>query len=117
MTQTTTYNAYELARMAECMSPDSLDSPGAQFLLRIQDDYNEAVEEDYWNEDETPHEIADNAVPVYTHQMWLTFVDLGAYQEDPSELGYENDDMDKAGSACLYLIAQRLVYALAKDEA
>jgi hypothetical protein len=33
-------------------------------------------------------EIADYCVPVYTHNLWVTFVDLAAYSEDVSDLGY-----------------------------
>lgn len=115
MDATETLNAYQLARLAECPGPDSLTSHGARFLERVQDDYREAVEDERYDDD-TAHEIADGAVPIYTHEMWLTFVDLCAYQEDPSELGYDGSDMDKDGSACLYIIAQRLVYALHAED-
>lgn len=108
---TETRTVWQLARMAECLDPDSTESPGARFLDRIESDYNERVEDGSYDED-TAHEIADGAVPIYTHEMWLTFVDLGAYQEDPSDLGYEEGDMDKAGAVCLYMIAHRLVHAL-----
>ena len=116
MTATETLNAYQLARLADCMDPDSHTSPGAQFLERVQDDYRERVEDGSYDEDETPHEIADGAVPIYTHKLWETFTDLGAYQEDPSELGAESDDMTRAAGVCLYMIAERLVRALAEQD-
>ena len=40
------------------------------------------------------------------------FVDLGAYHEDPSELGADTSDMEEAAKTCLYLIADRLIVAL-----
>ena len=107
MPATETLNPYELANMADCSNPDSQESPGARFLLSVQDDYRERVEDGYYDEDDSPHEIADGAVPVYTHNLWQTFTDLGAYNEDPSELGVESDDMTSAAGVCLYMIAAR----------
>lgn len=110
-----THTPYALARLAECASPDSLDSPGARFLASVADavadhiDYNEGA----WDDDDA-HEIADGAVPVYTHERWQVFVDLAAYQEDPSEWG-EITDMTEAAAVCLYMIAERLACAVAAE--
>ena len=112
---TDTYTPYQLARLADCLEPDSPESPGAKFLERVADDYREAVEYGY-DADESPHEIADNAVPVYTHARWETFTDLGAYQEDVTELGATGDDLTQCAAVALYMIAERLVRALADED-
>jgi hypothetical protein len=108
----TAYTAWQLARLADCLDPDSTESPGAAFLDGVEADYWERREDDDYDADDTPHEIADAAVPVYTHDLWATFVDLGAYQQDPSELGADVSDMTQCASVALYMIAARLVRAL-----
>lgn len=121
---------WHLANLAGCASPDRGDgigvtpaldpmptpSPGAEMLRRVEDAYREAVE--YagdvceWDADDGPHEIADGAPSLYTAEMWRQFADLGAWTEDPTELGFEGSEMDKGADICLYLIADRLVRAL-----
>lgn len=113
---------YSLAAPAGTYSPDSETSPGAQFLTGIASDVagqiayrlndGEPFDLDEFN-DSDRHEIADSAVPIYTAEMWATFVDLGAWQEDPSELGFDASDMEQAAKVCLYMIAERLASELA----
>lgn len=114
---TSELNAYRLAGMAECASPDSPDSPGVRFLLRVASDFAERVADGEEYDDDAAydmaHEVADAAVPIYTHERWVTFVDLAAYNEDPSELGADASDMTELAGVCLYLIAERLVRVLA----
>jgi len=109
-------SAFNLAGDAECASPDTSDSPGADFLKGVRDsvlDQWESVDDIHEpNYAGTVHEIADAAVPIYTHNMWSAFVDLAAYQEDPTELGVNGSDMGQAAGVCLYMIAERLAYAL-----
>jgi hypothetical protein len=117
-------NAFQLARLADCSSPDTLESAGARFLLGVQEDVAETV--DYYTDGSTDdqrtedsHEIANNAVPIYTHDLWLTFVDLGAYNEDLDEVcfpwGNLQDDSENYPHTALYLIAERLATALLDD--
>jgi hypothetical protein len=103
--------SYALAGMADALCPDAQDSPGAQFLEGVRDAVAEAIEYGQ-DSDDARHEIADGAVPIYTHERWLTFVDLGAYFEDLDELGGPSGDMTQDAAAALYLIASRLVAAL-----
>lgn len=113
---------HSLAAPADTYSPDSETSPGAVFLMRVRNDVAEHIayrledegsfDLDTFN-DEDRHEIADSAVPIYTAEMWATFVDLGAWQEDPSELGFDASDMEQAAKVCLYMIAERLASDLA----
>lgn len=118
-------NAFELARLAECGHPDAIDSAGAEFLASVlrafiemaedvePEDFDREVIEDYSG---IRHQAIDGSVPFITHQVWATFTDLAAYQEDPSELGYGTDgviEMERLAQVCLYLIADRLGAALA----
>lgn len=113
-------NAYELARVAEVQSPDSLESPGALFLLSVQD----AVTEHLTYEQSIGHEystvvggsmIADDCVTTLeshgTYGKWQAFVDLLAFQEDTSDLGAP-EDMNQGADWALYMIAERLAVAL-----
>lgn len=107
-TETRTLSAYELAGMAGCPSPDSLTSPGARFLDGIAAHVLESRDE---GEDAAAY-IADAAVPVYTCDIWATFTDLAAWQEDLSELGDDGRDLTKSASLALYVIAERLASVL-----
>jgi len=118
------HNVFQLATLADCYSPDSDDSPGAAFLARVARDVADRVNEEAGTDvirdlvsdltEDGAHEIADSAVPIYTHERWQAFVDLGAYNEDTREFGAMDDLTDAAGIA-LYLIAERLVRALAEE--
>lgn len=96
--------------MAGVASPDSPDSPGAEWLMLV-----ERAAGDIERDEDGISETADAIVPVYTHQRWLVFVDLAAYQEDPSGLGADTSDMTAAAGVALYMIAERLLTALLED--
>lgn len=121
-----TYTTWSLASMADCASPDHHDgigfdyptdppapSPGAHFLRRVADGVAEAIEYGA-DPDEVPYDVADACVPIYTSEVWATFVDLGAYMEDPTELG-PISDMGDAATVCLYMIGERLASAILAD--
>lgn len=113
---TITHTAYDLARMAGVASPDLPTSPGAAWLEQIAaslDDYEWDNDNGSDNSD-TISEMANNIVPIYTHNKWSVFVDLCAYQEDISEFG-EFDDMERASSLALLVIAERLATALVAE--
>lgn len=130
----TNYTTYQLSRLAECGDPDVPDytsfphhqgephaepSPGAQFLHLVANDLEDAKERIASGEDrgDVVHELADADVPVYTHEMWKTFVDLTAYNEDISGYGgYFGDDLNKAAGVALFMIAERLLNALLDAE-
>lgn len=108
-------SAFMLANDADCFSPDTDDSSGAEFLRGVRDDVLEAVKSDRLAEEDASdvaHEVADGRVPIYTHDLWSTFVDLGAYQEDPTEVGEGWKDIEQCARVSLYLIADRLAHAL-----
>ncbi len=109
------YTVYSLANLADCAGPDSDSSPGSQFLSGVVDDIRERVTDGTFDED-SASEIADSAVPIYTRDVWSTFVDLAAYNEDPSELvDTSRVDMEQSAKLCLYMIAERLVYTIAEE--
>lgn len=112
---TSTFNAYELASMADCASPDSEDSYGGKFLLGVQRDTAEHVANG--GDADDLHEIADAAPHTYTYQKWQEFVDLAAWNEDLDELGGLSscESMEKAAGLSLYLIAHRLAAALIEE--
>src|SRR5690606_2396909 len=87
-----------------------------RFLLRVQDSARELVEDAKPDEDLTDaiHERADAAVPIYTHDMWATFVDLAAYEEVVTEYG-PIEDMGQAAQVALYMIAERLLSTLVEE--
>lgn len=110
-----TTTPWQLARIAGCSDPDSATSPGAVFLLDIA---AAVAERDQYPDDDSDAaaEIADGAVPVYTAEVWRVFVDLGAWQEDATELGADASDMEQCAKVCLYLIAERLAGALIAEQ-
>lgn len=127
MTETDKLTAYRLAHMAGCGDPDSRESVGAQWLLSIATDVPEIRERITQGDDvgDLVDQYADDAVPIYTHQMWITYVDLCAYNEDVTELvdydGLANPDgagrygAGKLAAIALYLIAGRLLHALIEE--
>ncbi len=110
---TETLNAYQLARLAECAEPDTDESPGAVWLLRVGRATEDVAE--YDDRDEGLHETADALVPVYTSERWAIFTDLAAWNEDVTEYGTYTDMTEAAGVA-LYMIARRLLEALTATE-
>ena len=120
MSNANNYNVWELARMADCASPDDEHSPGADLLLGVQVDMAErfawAADNDAVVDDDAAHEVADGAVPVYTHERWQAFVDLCAYQEDITDYGTDAADMTEAAGVALYCIAERLAFTLLEEE-
>lgn len=104
---TTSYTVWQLAGLADVHSPDSLTSPGAAWLEQVARSLDDS---DDWTED-TAHELADDVVPIYTHERFQVFVDICAYQEDVTEFG-PIGDMEQAAGVALYMIAVRLIDAL-----
>jgi hypothetical protein len=118
-----------LARPAQCSKPDNNEKTGADFLTSLFTDFlyiaqndvavsggddaydiRRSLERFEW------HETADGAIPVYTHQKWQTFVELGAYDEDVSDLvDHRKVNGEDVANAALYIVADRLLRALSED--
>jgi hypothetical protein len=127
MKKLTRFNAFQLAHMADCSRPDSVESEGASFLLSVQEALASRIPEDFETEEafreaiesgdlsDLVHEVADGEVPIYTNQLWRTFVDLAAYTEDTSELGEDSSNPDSRAMTALYMVAERLCHALVEE--
>ena len=118
-----------IARPAECSRPDGNEKLGADFLTSLFTDFlyiaqndvavsggddaydiRRSLERFEW------HETADGAIPIFTHQKWQTFVELGAYDEDVSELvTFRKVTGEDVANAALYIIADRLLRALSEE--
>lgn len=117
----TTYNAYQLANMADCAGPDNNLSAGADWLETVaisaleilEDDDNKTATVDDLGD--TITEVADQVVPVYTYEKWKVFIDLAAWTEQVDEFG-PLEDMDSGASRALYMIAERLIRAIIEDK-
>lgn len=111
---------YQLARVADVLGPDDKDSPGAKWLVRVSnavDDVVDAVKNHDANQQDAEHEAADGLVPIYTHELWQVWVDLGLYREDPEEIGFEFDgqNVENLPSVVCYMVALRLLRELIGD--
>lgn len=124
----TTYTVWQLARMAGCADPDSLDTAGAHFLNHVADLVDDAIRWEREQEGRTlaeavqdvaedgRHEIADGSVPIGTYGRWRAFCDLAAWEEDFTEWNHlGTTDMTEQAALALYAIADRLVSALCED--
>lgn len=110
-------DGWYLAREADCGSPSAQRRYGINFLQGIRDDVLERVQEGDEPFGQYPSdvasEVADGAVPIYTTDLWETFVDLQAYDEDThGELGDDGSDLTKSAQYALYLIGSRLAHRL-----
>lgn len=123
-------SAWQLAQFAECATPDTSESPGAEMLTSVRDALAERID---WvresgdsdtslsaivatlQDDGSLSEIADGAPNVYTHKRWSQFLDLAAYSEQPEISDAWSTDLTEAAGQALYQIADRLVNALASE--
>jgi len=112
----------QLAELADCATPTDVNTPGARWLRRVADEAAELLGQ---ADDPTDavHEAANAIVPSATTERWRIFVDLAAYEEDIHDYGPEPDDRDAcldltgcAGTA-LFIIAERLMFALVAGQA
>jgi hypothetical protein len=113
-----THTAYRLANMIEA-STESSTSEGSLWLVQVARGWldcerDEAIE--YGTDlDDAIHQAADYAVPIYTGHRWQVFTDLQAWQfseEIAQEFGALPTDMTDAIAVILYVLAERLIYAL-----
>lgn len=110
-------------------NPESDTSDGGEYLHTCVSSAVEMINEvegEYW-EDATTFdgerfadvvadmisERADGLVPVYTSDIWKTFVDLQAWLVDISDYG-EIEDMEKGAAMSLYVIAEAVLRGVAE---
>ncbi len=98
---------YDLARLIECGSPEGRESPGSQFLEEAMEAWWDQ-RENYDDKDAMIREMANDAVPVGTHQMWSVLVDLFLYQNEIEQVW-----IDPLGNDAFRSHAEQLVYEAA----
>ena len=118
------YNAFRMSNAAGCGRPDSLESAGAGYLLGVRDaifEHIDGIGTEWYDDtldafiDNSLVEVVDNIVPIYTSEIWATFVDLAGYLEDMNEIASTDSDMEARAHIALYLIGERLASALIID--
>ncbi len=138
------WTAYNLSHEADVQSPDNRESPGALWLLAVRDAavsyYDEVprynpggvtgpevitrpvtTDDDWWHEH--THRLADESIPLPTHERWQVFTDLclwadesvldiPALTRDVSAGRGEEVDMTAQATAVIYEVAHRLVWTV-----
>lgn len=109
--------AYQLARLAECGDPDTLDSVGAEFLKSVRDSVIEAFEYDSWGTypEDTASQLADDCVPIWNYAIAQTWTDLTGWIIDIDDLAEGTTDTVKLMSLALYVAGDRLARALFEE--
>jgi hypothetical protein len=114
------YHPYELASLAGCERPDGSFSVGGVFLTHVAAEVAKAI--DYCPSDangEASYEAVDSAIPAAEPVLWLTFVDLAAYQEDDEsgrmEEAVRSGDLTQVARVALVQIGERLARALIEE--
>jgi len=107
-------SVFELSRIADCGSPDSNTSAGAELLDAIRVNLIDHLRHDA--EAAVPvSDIADMSQNVYTHPIWLQFVDLCGYEEDLSDYMALGSTMTEQAQYVLANIAERTIVALCES--
>lgn len=112
---------FELAALADVEQPDAPFSPGGRWLADVRDQLAEHVET--VGPDEAAnglHELADAAAPIYTHEAWTVFTDLGLWAELAPESDYseaivaaiQTGEAWRVPQIAAYAVAHRLASAL-----
>ncbi len=113
--QTRELTANRLANMAVTACPDNDESAGAEFLRGVRNAVINAFDFDPSTNEDAAREIADDSPSIYTYEMWYEFTDLGAFNEDISDLVSEDADMDTRARLSLYVVAERLARDLINE--
>jgi hypothetical protein len=109
---TQTLSRYEVEILADVTG---CDSTGNDWLTLIYESY--LCDRRHYDDAELAiHELADGAVPIYTIDLWRTFVGVNAWSEDISDFG-PIADLEQAARTSLYLIAERLLRGLEESSA
>lgn len=104
-------SVFELSRIGDCASPDSLTSPGAELLDNLRINLIDHLQHDA--EGIVPvAEIADSSLSVYTHTIWLQFADLRAYDEEISDYMALGSSMTQQAQFALAFLAERVILEL-----
>lgn len=104
-------SVYEMANLANCGTPDSQDSAGAELFDAIRVNLIESLQFNPLGAIEVAS-IADISLNVYSHQIWLQFIDLCGYDEDLSDGMALGSTMTQQAQYVLASIAERVIYAI-----
>jgi hypothetical protein len=122
----TAESAYGLPSYADCGTPDTRISPGAKYLVGIRDAVARAItdgeivpggQDASGDRSDVISRIANDAHLIYTHNKWLTFTDLAAYQRAEDVAGDFGgfSTMDAWADACLYSVAEELCHGICRE--
>lgn len=112
---------WKLAEEAGLSRPDSDSSPGGEWLKQVWQRIENLLENWGYEEDvdwkapleDRIMEEADDAVPIYTHNLWEVWVDLQGYNHTEMFTrvfgDYKTDDINKIPQASLYDAAHTLL--------
>jgi len=112
-------NINQIARMADCSTPEGDDTDGAKFLRECFNEAQDMKSEFRGRHDgDLIHEIADGLVPIYTNELWNVWVDCGGYHfdgtyRDFSSHGDTSDTMNRVAQADCYEWARNIVATVA----
>lgn len=109
-------SAFELAREADCGSPDHRNSPGALVLAEVRDDIVDAWVEGKFAYDSARDdfdivaELANSCIPDDYNTFWQVFTDLAIYREESpfSSDGQWSGSFDDMGRDAMSEVVERL---------
>ena len=103
---------YDLSDLAGMPTTPNRGSEGAKWLQRTWRGAVEAVEEG-WD----AHEFADDAVPIYAHELWQIWIDCDGYHASSDTMDYflhsgeAGSDLNKVAQGACYDWALRLWFS------
>tara|TARA_R110000803_G_scaffold127389_3_gene194845 strand:+ start:4509 stop:4886 length:378 start_codon:yes stop_codon:yes gene_type:complete len=115
------HDIHNLARIAGCDTPMDQSGEGATWLRECMSEALDMKSEMRGrHDDDLIHEIADGLVPVYTHQLWQVWVDLGGFNfdgeyRDFSSHGDSGDSMNRVAQADCFEWASTIVGHVSRD--
>lgn len=109
-------SAYELAREADCGSPDHRESAGALVLAEVRDDVVSAWGEGRFAYDsqrddlDVVAEVANGCIPEDYSTFWQAFIDLAIYREESpfSSNGEWSGSFNDMGREAMSEVVERL---------
>ena len=110
-------NAFEIAQMVECASPDTPSSPGAIFLVAAWRDAIEQITRALGAGQEMDEidlfGVAEDVPSVYTVRLFYEFVDLLAweFEEEANDLTSASATIEDRARICLFVIAEAVAEA------
>ena len=113
-------SVYDAARIADCPNiPDSNDRQATEFLQECIDVgsslYKAAAREQFSEEgvEDLIPEYAERCIPIYSWNLWNTWVQLGGYAETDNDMRptgrFPPLDLDRIAQADCYMWAELII--------